>query len=230
MPRKIRPSQNSTSKLLDSHKKYNREEKIRKIQDVTSHLIETIAINKISTNRIAKEAGVSIGTVYMYFPKGFPSILKSIAEKSISSVIEIDLKSVMNNGDILPFFRLYVEKFVEQHQQTKAFVRACEIAKLNYPKLFLGFESQLEINLSTIVTLFQSIPEFKNIALPDLKENLIKLIDSLDAIVHKHVLYKPLFENDLDLVDFLVSIIQMQLIHTYPCLKSYLKDENLEHN
>ena len=60
------------SQVLDSPRKVPTQERARATVDAilmaTAHILKTEGFAKASTNRIAQVAGVSIGSLYQYFP------------------------------------------------------------------------------------------------------------------------------------------------------------------
>ena len=67
-----------------SEKKFsrNKQAKIEKIYDAFFRLVSERGYGKTSTNHVAEEAGVSIGTVYRYFPDGKDDILLNYFENA----------------------------------------------------------------------------------------------------------------------------------------------------
>jgi AcrR family transcriptional regulator len=73
-------------------KKYERdkEAKIQRIISITKKLIEKNGYNNVSIRDIVKEAEVSIGLIYKYFPKGKIDILKQLSYQNIDEVFQIN--------------------------------------------------------------------------------------------------------------------------------------------
>lgn len=95
-------------------------EKVRKILDATRRLLERDGADAITTNRIAQEAGVGVGSVYEYFPNKEAIVLGVIEDLSRQ---EIDaITGVLHDVDSIRFretvyrvveatFDLYVENY-----------------------------------------------------------------------------------------------------------------------
>jgi len=62
-------------------------ERARQILDVTGRLLEQVGLNDLTTILIAKELGVSVGSVYHYFPNKH-AILYAMGEQWLASLTE----------------------------------------------------------------------------------------------------------------------------------------------
>lgn len=58
-----------------------------KILHATSELLETLGVDELTTIRVAEAVGISVGTLYHYFPNKH-AILYSLAENWIESVLQ----------------------------------------------------------------------------------------------------------------------------------------------
>ena len=70
-----------------------------KILKATSELLETVGVDELTTIRVAEAVGISVGTLYHYFPNKH-AILHSLAENWIETVLQgledIDQKDLSN--------------------------------------------------------------------------------------------------------------------------------------
>ncbi len=71
---------------LSHAKKYDKESKIQLIFQSMEHLIELKDFNLINIREIAKEAGVSIGTIYLYFPEGKEGIVHEMINRNVAKI------------------------------------------------------------------------------------------------------------------------------------------------
>ena len=69
-------------KMRKKAKQERAKQSVSAILEATTQLLQRSEIDQISTNHIAKRAGVSIGTLYQYFPNK-TAIFVAIAEKDI---------------------------------------------------------------------------------------------------------------------------------------------------
>lgn len=80
----------TTKKKLSPRKKASQDrskETVKSIMQATAHIIEKSGMENLSTNQIAKKAGVSIGSLYQYFPSK-ESILINLVEKELNNHVD----------------------------------------------------------------------------------------------------------------------------------------------
>ena len=65
----------------------NRDQKIIDIEHAFTELINSTGYDKVTLRQIAGKAGVSVGIIYRYYPKGKPSIAASIFEKNFRETL-----------------------------------------------------------------------------------------------------------------------------------------------
>jgi len=178
----------------------------KEIIDTTIRMIQEKGYNDISTNHIAKEAGVSIGTLYYHFENGKPDIMKEIVKLGYAEFLDdINLKSLTLNT--LPkFLKSFLKRYLEQHQQNKSLVIATETAFVSNRKLFQDYEYiQSELKLVPLISnLLKQLgyPEKEN-----LKEKSKFLLYVIDSIIHRHVIYGEYSIKDEILVHNLAEMI-----------------------
>jgi AcrR family transcriptional regulator len=177
-----------------------------KIIETSIRMIEHQDYNKITTNHIARKAGVSIGTLYYHFEKGKPDIIKEIVKRGYAEFLdETNLKNLTLKR--LPeFLKSFLMRYLEQHRQNESFLIATEAAFLSNRKLFKDYEYiQNELKLVPLVSNVLKrlgYPEKKD--LDEISKFLLFLIDS---IIHRHIIYEGLFFNDEELISYLADII-----------------------
>ena len=90
----------------------NKEKKINEILDSVVELSRTKGVNNFSINDIPEIAGVSIGTVYRYFPKGKEDILRHILLRNIENSKKIH-ETVEVAGTIEEYWRPVIRNMME---------------------------------------------------------------------------------------------------------------------
>jgi AcrR family transcriptional regulator len=83
-------------------------ETVNLIIEAATHIIETSETDELNTNNIAKKAGVSIGSLYQYFPSK-ESILCLIIEKELSR----NLNNIREKINAIPA-DVKIEDFIEE--------------------------------------------------------------------------------------------------------------------
>lgn len=65
------------------------------ILTATAHILTEVGYDKASTNRIAERAGISIGSLYQYFPNK-ASLITALRDRHVSSMMEV-IESKLSN-------------------------------------------------------------------------------------------------------------------------------------
>jgi AcrR family transcriptional regulator len=177
-----------------------------KIIETSIRMIQEKGYNKFSTNHIAKEAGISIGTLYYHFENGKPDIIKEIVRRGYAEFLdETNLKNL--TLEKLPqFLKLFLNRYLEQHRKNESLLIALETTFLSNRKLFQDYEYiQSELKL---VPLISNV--LRRIGYED-KENLDEigkfLLYLIDSIIHRQVMYGDLLIKDVILVKNLTEMI-----------------------
>lgn len=83
-----------------------------KILKATSQLLKTVGLDELTTILVAKKVGVSVGTLYHYFPNKH-AILYALSElwvESISNLISEIESQNLNEMQLKPFINLLVDR------------------------------------------------------------------------------------------------------------------------
>ncbi|MBO0797873.1 MAG: TetR/AcrR family transcriptional regulator, partial [Blastocatellia bacterium] len=87
---------------------------VEAIYEATIQVLLAVGPDRLTTTRVAERAGVSVGTLYQYFPNK-QSLLLSVLEKHVDQVISaVELACRLNHGQ--PLFTMIesvVEAFVD---------------------------------------------------------------------------------------------------------------------
>lgn len=68
------------------------------ILEATARLLVEVGYDKASTNRIAKRAGVSVGSLYQYFPNK-QALVASLAERHVGAQLEMVTRALAEKAD-----------------------------------------------------------------------------------------------------------------------------------
>lgn len=80
----------------------------QQILDVTSELLESVGLNDLNTAIIAKEVGISVGSLYHYFPNKH-AILYAMGKKWLDSI-----EQVLNEVQEWPLETMSISDFVDK--------------------------------------------------------------------------------------------------------------------
>ena len=136
----------------------------RQILEVTSNLLETVGLNDLNTAIIAKEVGISVGSLYHYFPNKH-AILYAMGKSWLDSIEE-----VLNDIEEWPVESLSLEDFIDQvvdinlrtYRQQKAVLRLVQ-AMFSVPELRELDERHDDMVISQMAKVFKRLGINKHI-------------------------------------------------------------------
>ena len=136
----------------------------QQILEVTSNLLETVGLNDLNTAIIAKEVGISVGSLYHYFPNKH-AILYAMGKSWLDSIEE-----VLNDIEEWPVERLSLEDFIDQvvdinlrtYRQQKAVLRLVQ-AMFSVPELRELDERHDDMVISQMAKVFKRLGINKHI-------------------------------------------------------------------
>ncbi len=114
---------------LKSQKKTPKQERsqtlFNSILEATTHIFERIDFSKVSTNKIAEYAGVSIGSFYQYFADK-RSVISIVIDKRLEQNRQ-EVKKIFARqpeGDLQDFIGFVVDQMVDHFLKQKGYLRA----------------------------------------------------------------------------------------------------------
>ncbi len=129
-------------KRLNPRKEPNQErarDTVENIVGATAHILEKDGFEKISTNRIAEKAGVSIGSLYQYFPTK-EAIFSFMMERYVKSQTEMVDKIIQDrkqSPDLKETVRIIISAIMESKIKQSRFQKMFAEKVLS----FAGYES-----------------------------------------------------------------------------------------
>ena len=179
----------------------NKPQKIAEIKKTTRELIEQDGYLQVTNHGIAKAAGVSIGLVYKYFPRGKPDILKSIV-LDFNEVFQKDLPSITKSNWEMVLKHL-LESFVKLHKKNLELTKAMEIAMLNDPDIFQDTRGAAQ-ELFDIIPIIETLIDLGIISKKISKEEIIANATIIDQITHQYLFFQNLpVKNEKEFLDYL---------------------------
>ncbi|TFF97959.1 MAG: TetR/AcrR family transcriptional regulator [Promethearchaeota archaeon] len=183
-----------------------------KIIETTRKMIEEEGYNNLNVNKIAKEAGVAIGTLYWHFKRGKPSILKEIVRKGYTDFLDDSILENINKDSFSKFIREFINKYIKQHQENRRLIIAVEYALLENQTLFEDVD-YIRDELKLIDTVSKVIKKIDGDNKKDIYSLSKFIIYSLDCIVHRQVIYGDIVEDIDDLTDYLLEFVLKFINH-----------------
>jgi len=174
-----------------------------RIIDTAIELISNKGYNEVSSREIARETGISVGTLYYHFKNGKSEILIAAARK-LQKILKID--EILADGEVEDEeIRDFFYKDLDLARKLRPFLIAMEIEKLSNPEKYL---SQIEKYM-----MIDDIKPFRRliegIAQKELSDDkFIKIIAIFKLLIRRHVIYRNLFGSDDDFMNLMVTIIR----------------------
>ncbi|MHA1795186.1 MAG: TetR/AcrR family transcriptional regulator [Promethearchaeota archaeon] len=183
----------------------NKEAKIKLIIDTFLDLVEKKGYATVSTNQVAKNAGISIGTIYKYF-ENKADILDQGFQTSISDFGEmpdfIEMITEHNENKI----RSFIQRFLGSHRAHYKLNEAIDQATILNQEIFHKFQDNIEKTIRQFATyVSKSDHRFSNISIDELVKALMISINTIDNIIHQHLFRRKIFETDDNLIEYLTQ-------------------------
>lgn len=179
----------------------DKDEKIRKIYETFAELVNAVGYEKVTTSRIAEEAGISVGIVYHYFPEGKPAIAAGLYEKNFMRVMNLDAFNFVNSETIEAKIREHLGVHRENIELYRAFDHAILTNRDLFQNLKKGRRELLEAQI-----------EERGLS-DDAVETCLMAYNLIDALIHRHLFVDPISETDEELVKFLTRLIAFSREH-----------------
>jgi AcrR family transcriptional regulator len=186
----------------------NKQEKIDKIFDIFFDLVLKNGYDKTSTNNVAEASGLSIGTVYRYFPEGKKDIIRKYFENSVETTMEIEDFKNLDTNDIPSAFRGFISNLLRNNYANKGYNLAFRSAILSDPNLLDAHNKRVfNISKGFVKTLRKSNEFFKSREEQRLIRGFIFIYNLSNAIINHHIFFMKFFEKDKDLIDYLSNLM-----------------------
>jgi len=186
----------------------NKDKKVDLIFNAFFDLVREKGYENVSTNHVAKDAGVSIGTVYRYFPEGKPAIIQAYFDMNFNETIDIEGFLKVGISDISELIEIFVRNHLKSHRENFEVNKALAQALISNRELFDNYESLVrEMNAEFVKKLraenefFRAAPEERVV------EKFFLIYSTLEAYVERHLYVMPVAENDENFVQFLKQMI-----------------------
>ncbi len=186
----------------------NKQEKIDKIYDVFFDLVLKNGYDKTSTNNVAEASGLSIGTVYRYFPEGKKDIIRKYFDKSVETTMEIEDFKNLKPNDIPSAFRGFISNLLRNNYANKGYNLAFRSAILSDPDLLDAHNKRVfDISKDFVKILRKSNEFFKSREEQRLIRGFVFIYNLSNSIIYHHIFFMKFFEKDEDLIDYLSNLM-----------------------
>jgi AcrR family transcriptional regulator len=194
-----------------AEKKYvrDKEAKVDGILASTKRLIEDEGYENVTVRDISREAGVSIGLIYKYFPEGKPEIVREIGLRFVAELMALGRPEHIDFNDFPGYLKGFFTANLAYYRNNRRFLSALSIATITDSKIFEGHEDIGEEKMRAITGFFGSFPgvDFSDKGEP--WQFLAKWSALTKSIMLYNTVYPSPFESDEELVELLVRISLM---------------------
>jgi len=167
----------------------DKDAKIRLIFETFADLVNRNGYDRLSTRHIAEAAGISVGTIYHYFPGGKHTIASRYIDRVTDELFDPSIFRGIEERDLRWFFDGLIRRYLFVHRESLEIHRAIDQAILADPDV-------RRRNRDSIVTNMEVLAGF------------LLLFNVLEGIIHRHLFVYPLFEADEELISFLVNLLE----------------------
>jgi len=186
----------------------NKEATIKKIYEIFFKLVLEEGFHKASTNKIAKEAKISIGTLYHHFPEGKKGIIRKYFENSVETSFNLEEFKKFNMSNIASVFRQFALNVLRNHKENKAYNIAFRSAILSDESLAQAHKERVvEISTGIVKELQETSEFFKSREKKRLIRSFVFIYNIINAIIYHHIVFMDLFQNDEDLIDYVSNLL-----------------------
>ena len=195
---------------LTSPRKEPRQERARATVDAilaaTARILVKEGYDKASTNRIAETAGVSVGSLYQYFPSKEALVAALLEQHSAEMMAYLQAKA-MSSGPLAPLrdvVRDVVEAMVDAHRVNPKLHRVLmeQVPRIGALKRMSELDDIALAMIRSYLELRKAEIRPKN-----LKLVAFLLTSIVEAITHGAVLMHPEYLVDAELVDETTDVI-----------------------
>jgi AcrR family transcriptional regulator len=174
------------------------------ILEATARVLKEEGYERASTNRIAKVAGVSIGSLYQYFPSKEALVL-ALVQNHCEEMLGLLARSssTLAEAPLAVAVRTYVRSMLAAHAVDPALHQVLVTEVLH---LGMDYVHQMEARARDIVRGYLELKQHE--ILPrDLDVAAFVLVASVEATTHRAVLEKPEYLRSPSLEDEIVALV-----------------------
>lgn len=175
------------------------------ILTAAKQLVVRDGVHKLTTNGVARLAGVSIGSLYQYFP-GKRAIIEELRNRHQQAGEQIFMAEAVKlmHVPVALAARHFVEKLIAVHREDPALHQALELEGRNH---WVGDWERRAIG---IVRAYLEMHK-SELTVRDLDQAAFMVLVTADSITHATVMERPELLGDPALVDGLVTMLTAYL-------------------
>lgn len=174
------------------------------ILEATARVLVDDGYDKLTTNRVAKVAGVSVGSLYQYFPNK-QSLVLAVAEEHARSMVELLGATLSQLADVsIPVaIRTYVTAMLEVHSQEPELHHA-----LVQVVMQVGFEPFEEVDEMAMTLITGFLEQHRDEVKPtNARAAAWVLMTSVESLTHLFALKRPEGVTEAMLAEEITAIV-----------------------
>ena len=195
--------------MTERKKKFSRdkESKIRAIIDSTVGLVNERGLAGFSVNEIPDRAGLSIGTVYRYFPRGKDDIVAEILRKNIAGFIELIEDSTADAASIEEAWARTIRAYIGLKREYLSFDAFLAEAAPQGSELFDELAPVVMDFYGALRRIFGRFDAFGELTEKQIMIRLGLSFSMMRTVVRGQSVF-PVFESDEELSGYLLRVVQ----------------------
>ena len=186
----------------------DRDAKIRLIFEAFADLVNRSGYDRLSTRHVAEAAGISVGTVYHYFPGGKHAIASGYIGRVTDELFDPGLFARLGEEGLGGFLEGLVRRYLSVHKESLEIHRAIDQAILADPDVRRRNLEETAANIRRVVAELKGSGLYGDIPESSVFEGFVLFFNVLEALVHRHLFFHPLYETEEELVAFLVGLLE----------------------
>jgi AcrR family transcriptional regulator len=194
----------------------------KKILQVAEDMFKQIGYASLNVNELAREAGVSIGTLYYHFPEGKMSILREIrgriAEEYKAKLSEkLDMERIDEAASFNEGLGWLLETLIAIHREERFVLAAMEsevlsnLASYDEVAESIGVKELMESDAKPVVGVLEALlrrhPE-DGLTLEGRGARVNKVVD---VLIHRFVYVESIFGSEREFLDMMINIVRALL-------------------
>ncbi|UCE09132.1 MAG: TetR/AcrR family transcriptional regulator [Candidatus Thorarchaeota archaeon] len=196
--------------MTQSEKKFSRDKEAKKeaIIEALSELISEKGYSRTSVRDIPERAGLSIGTIYRYFPKGKIDIVKEILNRNTSRIIELEVPDKFDSAAFAKLWSYMIDLAIEVRK--KGLIMADNFAITEE----IDIEAIRDITTTVLrfyrwlASRFKEIDRLAGCSEAELVRRIVVMMQIIDSVINKHLKY-PLFDDDKSMSKYLLRVVDL---------------------
>ena len=180
------------------------------ILEATAQVLVEDGYDKTSTNRVAKRAGVSIGSLYQYFPNK-EALVGELVDRYSNRVMELILAEIVEHGSAPPSVTapILVQTMIDQKRENPELAR---VLRDQIPRV--GRMQHYETNLATIIDAVAAYlgAHRDSLRIDDVEAAAFVTVHTVDAATHAGVVGMPGAVDDERLAAHVTDLVLSYLV------------------